>query len=224
MKRAGITAALAATLGLAAPAVVAHPHVFIDAGLELVFDEAGALAAVQVVWVYDEFYSLMAIADYGMDPAFSGRLTEDERAELAEIYSGWVEGFEGDLFIRHDGRPVVLSGPLDTVADLAEGRIVVAHRRALEPRVIPGAETPVILSVHDPSYYTAYTIAVAPLIRGRTDCRAEVILPDFAWASEQLAAALSEMLAEGADDFDIEADFPAIGADFAEEVHLTCGP
>ena len=228
MRHGGICTALATAIGLGAglaPGTVsAHPHVFIDTGLELVFDDDGALAAVQVVWVYDEFYSLMAVADYGMDPTFSGALDADERAELAAIYSGWVDGFEGDLFIRHAGRPVALSGPLDTIADLAEGRIVVAFRRALDPRVVPDAEEPLVISVHDPSYYTAYTIAVAPLIRGRSDCRADVILPDFAWASEQLGAALAEMLAEGADDFDIEADFPAVGADFAEEVHVTCGP
>lgn len=213
---------VALALGLSPQAAPAHPHVFIDAGLEFIFDAERRLAAVQVVWVYDEFYSLMAVADYGMDPGFTGTLTDAERAELAEIYSGWVPGFEGDLYLRAGGVPVALSGPLDTLADLRDGRIVIAHRRALVDRIEVGSE-PVIAKVYDPSYFTDYTIAITPRLRGRDDCTVTVIPPDFAHAAEMLSAALSEMLAEGADEYDIEADFPAVGADFAEEVHLTCG-
>jgi len=214
--------ALALLLGLAAGPVQAHPHVFIDAGLEFVFDAEGRLAAVQVVWVYDEFYSLMAVADYGMDQAFSGELTSAERVELARIYSSWVPEFEGDFYLRAGGAPVALSGPLDTVADLREGRIVIAHRRALLDRLTVGSES-VVAQVYDPTYFTAYSIAVPPQVRGRNDCEVTVIAPDFAYAAEALTAALAEMLAEDADDFDLEEDFPAVGADFAEEVLLTCG-
>lgn len=212
---------LAVTLGLAAGAAQSHPHVFIDAGLEFVFDTEGRLAAVQVVWVYDEFYSLMAVADYGMDPGFTGELTDDERTELARIYSSWIPDFEGDLYLRAGGVPVALSGPLNTVADLREGRIVIAHRRALVERTVVGSD-PLVAQVYDPSYYTAYKVAAQPQIRGRGDCTVEVIAPDFSQAEEVLSAALSEMLAETAD-FDIEEDFPAVGGDFAEEVLLTCG-
>lgn len=205
---------------LAPAAALAHPHIFIDTGLEIVFDDEGRLAAVQVVWVYDEFYTMLALDEYGMDRDFSGTVTEAERAELAAIYSNWDPEFAGDLYPLLDGRPLALSGPLQTIADVQEGRLVVAHRRAFTDRPrLGGGE--LVVQVYDPSYFTAYTIAEAPAIRGRDDCAAEVWGPDWEAASARLAAALEE-LAGGSDDFDMEADFPAVGADFAEEVRLRC--
>jgi ABC-type uncharacterized transport system substrate-binding protein len=218
MRRAGLAAA---ACGLWAGPALAHPHVFIDTGIEIGFDEAGRIAAVQVVWVYDEFYSLMAIADYGLDPGFTGTLTEPERTELAEIYSNWQPGYEGDLYPVRDGTPLSLSAPFDFSADYREGRIVITHRRTLETPVRP-VEGPVVFKVYDPTYYTAYTIAAPPQLRGAEACSADVILPDFSYAAEQLQAAMSEMLAGAGDEFDLEEDFPPVGADFAEEVHVTC--
>lgn len=209
-----VAAVLAATGGPAA----AHPHVFVDTGIELVFDAQGDLAAVQVVWVFDEFYSMMSMADFGLDADFTGSVTAAEQAELTAIYSNWVPGFEGDLYPLRAGRPLALSGPLDILADYREGRIIVTHRRAFQPRIAVGAE-PVVVQVYDPTYYTEYTIAAEPVIRGRDDCSATVYGPDWEAANERLMAALDELMGGGGD---IEADFPAIGAEFAEEVRVTC--
>jgi ABC-type uncharacterized transport system substrate-binding protein len=217
LRKAGL---VTVACGLWAGPALAHPHVFIDTGIEIGFDEAGRIAAVQIVWVYDEFYSMMAIADYGFDPDFSGTLTDDERAELAEIYSNWQPGYDGDLYPVRDGGPLSLSQPFDFSADYREGRIVITHRRTLDSPIRPD-EVPVVFSVYDPTYYTAYTIAAPPQLSGADGCRADVILPDFTYAAEQLEAAMSELLA-GAGEVDLEEDFPPVGADFAEEVHVTC--
>ena len=212
----------AAVLLAGAPAgVAAHPHVFIDTGLEILFDADGRLAGVQVVWVYDEFYTMWALDDYGMDPEFTGTVTEAEREELATIYANWDEGFHGNLHPRLDGRRLELSGPRAVVADVQDGRLIIAHRRMFPDRpALDGAE--LVLRVYDPSYFIAHTIAVDPAIRGRDDCTAEVWGPDWEAANDRLMAALDELSAGGASDWDIEADFPAVGADFAEEVRLQC--
>jgi len=208
-------------LALAALPAHAHPHVFIDTGLEIAFDDEGRAAIVQVVWVYDEFYSMMSIADYGLDPDFSGSLTEAERIELADIYGNWQPGYEGDLYPERGGAPLDLSPPYDFVADYREGRIIISHRRRFETPVAPD-EVPLVIKVYDPTYYVAYTIAAAPQLRGVAGCRADVILPDFSYATEQLQAALDELMGGAGMGFDVEEDFPAVGADFAEEVHVTC--
>ena len=206
--------------GMAGPAL-AHPHVFIDTGLEIAFDEQGRAAVVQVVWVYDEFYSMMAIADYGFDADFTGSLTEAERAELTAIYSNWQPGYAGDLYPEQGGAPLDLSAPFDFLADYSEGRIIITHRRSLaEPVRLD--EIPLVLKVYDPSYYTAYTIAAAPQLSGGATCEARVLRPDFSYAEEQLQSALDELMGSSEMAFDLEYDFPAIGADFAEEVQVTC--
>lgn len=221
-RRAGHAAALATFVALMPVPTLGHPHVFIDAGLEIGFDDEGRAALVQVVWVFDEFYSLLSITDFDLDPSFSGTLTEAERETLAEIYSNWQPGFEGDLYPEQGGVPLNLSGPFDFRADYREGRIIVSHRRRIEPPARPG-EVPLVFKVYDPTYYIAHTIAAPPQLRGApAGCMAEIILPDFSFAAEQLQAAMDEMLGGDGFGYDSEGNFPEIGAEFAQEVHVTC--
>jgi len=218
----GAARALALGTAIVTAPALAHPHIFIDTGLEIVFDDEGRLAAVQVVWVHDEFYSMMAIDDYGLDPEFTGTITDEGRRELAEIYSGWVEGYEGDLYPLLGGEALKLTGPLDVTADYREGRMIIVHRRAFEDRVdLAGAQ--MVFRVYDPTYYTAYTVAVDPVIRGRDDCVAEIHGPDLEAANARLMAALEEMEDADFDDWEAIGSFPEVGEEFAEEVRLICG-
>jgi ABC-type uncharacterized transport system substrate-binding protein len=207
---------------LAAGQAAAHPHVFVDTGLQVIFDDAGQVAAVRVIWVYDELYTMFVLDDLGLDQDFSGELTPDEQARLAGFDMNWVEGYEGDLYALSGDKGIGLSGPSSWTAEMREGRIITTHLRTLEGRVAPDNGTPLILQVYDPTYYTAYRIAIDPIIEGRTDCEARIFEPDRTAASALLEDALAEMLAEA--DADMEADFPAVGAAFAEEVRLTCPP
>ena len=67
----------------------AHPHVFIDTALTFRFDEAGRLAAVDVVWAFDDFSSMLMIEDMEMDPDGDDMLTGDEIARLAAMFGDW---------------------------------------------------------------------------------------------------------------------------------------
>ena len=74
--------ALAAALLLAAtPAAEAHPHVFVDARAELVFDATGQVTAVRHIWQFDQAFSEYAIQ--GLDANDDGKLSDDELAPLA---------------------------------------------------------------------------------------------------------------------------------------------
>lgn len=207
---------------LAVGQAAAHPHVFVDTGLQLIFDDTGRVSAVRVIWVYDELYSMFVLDDLGLDQDFSGTLTADEQAKLAGFDMNWIEGFEGDLYALSGDRPLPLSGPSSWTAELREGRIITSHLRNLADPIAPDNGTPLILQVYDPSYYTSYHIALDPILEGREDCEARIFEPDRTAASEILEGALAELLAEAGDD--PEAEFPAVGAAFAEEVRLTCPP
>lgn len=211
MRRAAFLAAALAAHG-AAPAL-AHPHEFIDAGVELRFD-GGALAALRIVWVYDDLTSLMILTDRGIDP--DQPLTPTQAADLAGFDMNWEAGFAGDTYLLNGETPVALGPPQDWTARVVQGRIITTHLRQVAPPLAPGA-APLVVQVYDPSYYTAYTIATAPLIRGRDDCAAQVYGPDTAAADAALAEAMKELSGN-----DPEAEFPAIGAAYAEEVRVTC--
>ncbi len=50
----------------AAPCAFAHPHVFVDAKVSLVFDEKG-LTGFEEEWIFDEMFGKMIIDDYDKD-------------------------------------------------------------------------------------------------------------------------------------------------------------
>ena len=80
------------------------------------------------------------------------------------------------------------------------------------------AETPLVVQVYDPSFYTAYRITNETRLTGRADCTALVFEPDRKAANAILQAAIDEQAGSS----DIEGEFPAIGAAYAEEVRITC--
>jgi polyphosphate kinase len=208
-----IGAALAA--GVAAPAL-AHPHVFIDAGVEFRFDDQGRLAALRIVWVYDDLTSLMILTDRGFDPDGDGQLTEDETARLSGFDMAWEPGFAGDSYLLAGDTPLALGGPQGWTAQVQAGRIITTHLRPLAEPLAPGA-LPLVVQIYDPGYYTAYTIAADPVISGRQDCAADVYGPDPVAADAALQAALKELSG-----LDLEQGFPAVGEHYADEVRLTC--
>jgi ABC-type uncharacterized transport system substrate-binding protein len=217
MRRIFATAAM--LCALSAPAL-AHPHVFVDTGLRLIFDDQGRLAAVRVTWAYDELFSLLVLEDRELDKDYDGKLTEAEQAALKGFDMDWPDWFEGDLFLTAGGEKIEMSGPMEITATLADSRIVTTHLRALETRLEVG-EQPVVFQVYDPGYYTGYEISLPVKIIGREGCAAKVFMPDLDAAQKELQDALAEYTPS--EDLE-EMGWPAVGASFAEEVRLTCAP
>lgn len=213
-------AAFAALFALAAAPARAHPHEFIDARLALHFDANGVLESFGVEWRYDAFTSMLILADLGLNPA-AETLDDDDAAVLSGFDMNWQPGYEGDLWPEQGGEPIALSPPADGHAWLEEGQIISRHiRHVLEP-VDPDAG-PLVIRVYDPEYYIAYTIADYARIEGRADCRTRLFGADLDAAREQLEATIDELYAGGVQD--IEANFPEVGRDFADELRLECSP
>ena len=201
---------------MAAP-LRAHPHIFVDVELAVVFDDQGQPKGIEIAWVYDEFFSMLLVSDMGLDPDFTGTVTEEERAALYGFDMNWIEGYHGDTHVTQGGEPLALTGPVEWSSDYFDGQLRSRHLRHFLDRPDPAQEWAV--AVYDPTYYTSYTLVGHPQIRGRSDCVARVFEPDWDAASANLEAALDELLGAG---MDIEADFPAVGALFSDEVRLTC--
>lgn len=209
--------ALALCTALAAPAAQAHPHIFIDTGLEVIFDDQARATAVRVTWTYDDFYSLLMIEDRKLDADHDGKLTPEEEAALSGFDMNWDADYQGDLFVLAGDFQVPLSRPSDWTASYADGRITSTHLRTFTEPLAPGA--PLVIQVYDPGYYTAYYIAGQPVLTGAGDrCTVQVFEPDREAADARLMAAIEEMGASG----DLEMDFPAIGEAYSEEARVTC--
>lgn len=208
--------ALALSLGLAGP-LWAHPHEFVDAGLGFRFDDQGRVTAIEVEWRYDAFTSMLILSDLGMNPAATD-LAAAEAPELQGFDLDWMPGYDGDLWPLAAEAPVPMGPPAAGPATLEAGQVVSRHTRPLLAPLDPAAAA-LVVQVYDPEFYVAYTVAGIAPPNGRPGCRVQVMVADMDAAYARLAAMLEE-LSPGAED--IEGDFPRVGRDFADEVHLIC--
>lgn len=216
---AGRLATAAAVLaGLAGPAA-AHPHIFVETGIELIFDAEGRLAALRIDWAYDELFSLLLIEDGAHDRNGDGEIDAGELEGLHGFDMDWGEDFEGDLDVRQGGRLLPLTRPVEFGTGWSGGKLTSSHLRRFETPVEMEAGA-VVIRPFDPGYYSAYEIVGTPRLTGREDCLAELRRPDLGAAQRELQAALAELSA----DMDAEElGFPEVGEAFAEELRMTCG-
>jgi ABC-type uncharacterized transport system substrate-binding protein len=210
--------AILAAMVLAPSATLAHPHVFIDATIEVIFDAEGRAEAVRIGWTYDEFFSMLIVEDRALDPDYDAVLTSEAEAKLAGFDMQWDPSFPGDTYVLMAGVEQTLGRPEDWTASYEGGKITSTHVRRFD-RPMAVADVPLIVQVYDPGFYTAYAIVGETVLTGREDCTAQVFEPDRTAADEQLLAALAEVAA----DADIEMVYPEIGAAYAEEARITCG-
>jgi len=79
----------------------AHPHIFIDSAIEVVFDKKG-LAGMQMTWVFDEMTSSGFIVDYDTDR--DGALSLKEKRILKKEAFDYLKNYEYMAHIEIDGR------------------------------------------------------------------------------------------------------------------------
>lgn len=208
---------LVAFLALMASPVWAHPHVYIDTGIEVVFDAQGRATALRIRWTYDDYYSLLLMGERGMDMDGDGQATDAERAALQGFDMAWQPGFPGDTYALSGETPLVLLPPEEATAEYQDGRLSSSHLRRFEQPVT--MVQPLVVQAYDPGFYTAYSIPYDTILTNAPQgCTAQTFTPDRDAADQQLLDALAEY---GADQ-DAEVDFPAVGAEFADEVRVTC--
>lgn len=210
-----LAAALSATLS--AP-LSAHPHIFVDVGLEGIVDDAGKLTQVKVTWAYDALFSLLVTEDKGLDADGDAVLTPQEEAQLAGFDAQWVPGYNGDLVAELNGRALSLSGPIAPTAVMRNGRIVTTHLRDVQgtPELAGNVLT---LSPFDPSYYTAYDVTGTLAMRGTQGCKISREEPDL---DNELVNLQNELALLGQDESSFELGFPEVGANFATRVVIRC--
>lgn len=197
----------------------AHPHVFVEAQVTVVFDQDGGIG-VKLDWFYDDFFSLLVTTDLGIDMDGDLVLTSAEQDLLDTQITAWPPDYAGDLEVSQGGEVLTLASKQDHTMTYAEGLFHEAHFRPVSG--LADRDTPLQIRVYDPSFYTAYELRGPVLIEGRDDCTAEIIAADI-----DAAYALAESLLDGQEAGDIGPDdyFPEIGDAFADTIVVTCaGP
>jgi ABC-type uncharacterized transport system substrate-binding protein len=211
------SALLAVPLALGTAPLAAHPHIFVDATVE-VLAEAGAVTGVRLVWTYDDYFSLMVTEDLGIDGDGDLVLTDAEDAQLEASVTDWPPDYSGDLLISSGGADLPLAPPEEHGAALSEGRVVEAHLRPLASPA-PATEAPVTVKVFDPYYYVAYTVTDVT-VTGDPSCEAILVRVDPEAAQAEVDATWAGLdWASAAPDVQL----PPIGEAFSDYVEVRCG-
>ena len=205
-------------LSLLPASLAAHPHVFVEAQVALVF-EGDALVGVRLSWTYDDFFSLLLTEDLGVDPDGDMVLTPAEQAIVRASVLDWPEDYAGDLVVAGPGGPLALGPRMDADVQVTGGRVIESHTRMLAQPVAPGAEGGVTVQVYDPFYYVAYSIVGEIAMEGGAACAAAYAPADL----DKAYAVLDELLyGRPASDVGPDEEFPMVGVMFADTITVTC--
>jgi len=195
--------------------LVAHPHVFVDAGFTLVLDTEGRPVEIEVTWLYDEYNTLLYLSDYGLDPDYDLVLTEQEIAATLGFDLNWSAGFEGGLEIYQAGERLEIGAPEPVSLELIEpGQIRSVHRRPISG----GRPGDISVTIYDPEFYIAFEMILPSQVRGLPACEIQLLRADLDIAYAILAAAIDAIGGAVA----AEDNFPPVGAEFADRIEVTC--
>ena len=152
------SAAFAAALfvALAATGAVAHPHVWIDARADFVFDRSGRISAVDLRWTFDELYGAFAVR--GLDKNRDGKLDSDELAPLIDGMMTNLKSYDYFTFMRADGANVSFAQPIEARATFEKGALTFSFTLPLAEPIDVG-RSDISFAMYDPSVYVAIEIA-----------------------------------------------------------------
>lgn len=195
---------------------LAHPHVFVDGGVDLRFGTDARLDALEVTWLYDEFETLYILSSYGLELNDQGTLDEADRQELVRLRSDWPEDFDGSAHLSVDGAPVPLEWPENLDAHMIDGRLQVTFTRRL-PTPMDLRNRQVEVAFYESTYFFAFSITQEPKLIGDPGHCATQVIPFRADGElADLQATLAQLARE---------DTPSIenvGALLADRIVLQC--
>ena len=146
-------AAVIAGLLLAGTAAEAHPHVFIDARAEIVFDKAGKIESIRNIWQFDEAFTAFAVQ--GLDADEDGTLTDKELAPLAKVNIESLHEFGFFTWLTIDGKEHDFVTPTEYWLEFHGGRLTLFFTLPLHAAATVGTKT--MLEIFDPEYFVAFS-------------------------------------------------------------------
>ena len=149
-------AGLAATLFAALTAsAAAHPHVWITVETTLLYAN-GAFTGLQHRWIFDEFYTAMAIE--GLDKNKDGIYDREELAELAKVNVDGLKEFGYFTYPVLAGQDVKVQDARDYWLEHKDGALSL-HFIVPFAQPIPEKAKDFAYVVQDPAFYIAFVPA-----------------------------------------------------------------
>jgi ABC-type uncharacterized transport system substrate-binding protein len=173
----------------------AHPHVFVAAKAEVIYDGAGNVLGVNHVWTFDEQYS--AFATVGFPKGADGKIDPAKLAELAKINVESLVDFGYFTEAKAAGRKVEFGSPQNYRMEENGNAVTLFLSLPLKK---PASGKTFSLEVSDSSFFVAFTFDGAAdavvLSKAPEGCKISVNRPkgeelsNFTKLSDQMFAQL----------------------------------
>lgn len=200
----------------AAGTASAHPHVFVDAREEIVFDAEGRMTAIRHIWQFDEAFTAFAIQ--GLDANGDGKLSDDELQPLAKINVESLKDYNYFTLLKVNGKHVPVTFPSEYWLDFHDGRLTLFYTLPLKTPTAPGHMA--TLEVFDPEYFVAFNFVKDKTIHlagAPANCEAHFRPPH-----ELDDATMAKLAAIPMDQRDLPPDLADAAADLSSLITVKC--
>ena len=203
--------ATALALALPAPTANAHPHAWIDLDTRLIFDAEGRLEAVELDWLFDEFYTAFIAEEYttaGVTPsAFLEQVAAENLANLRE-YDYFTD-------LEQNGAPLALGDVRRFETSIEGERLWLKFEIPLATPADPAAG-PFEFAVYDPTYYieVLYHPGQSPVLDGLAEDACSIFVMPPTPTPDQVAMAFALDMNQSGE--------RGLGRNFAEIATIDC--
>ncbi|WP_210496725.1 DUF1007 family protein [Microvirga antarctica] len=152
--RLGLRCLLVGSLtGFAVPAF-AHPHVWVIARAEMVYETDGKIAGIRHAWTFDKSYS--AYVTQGLDKNGDGKLSPEELQDLAKENTESLAEFGYFTVLKANGKKLEFGSPRDPRMIYETDEVVLSF---FLPLSAPSAARTTALEIYDPTFFVSFSLA-----------------------------------------------------------------
>jgi len=203
-------------LALAATRGEAHPHVFVDAKTEIVFDQSGRMSAVRNIWQFDGAFTQFAIQ--GLDADDDGKLSDTELMPLADVNVKSLKEYNFFTYLTVGRDAAKFLTPTEYWLEFHGGRLTLFFTLPMEKPMVSGKHA--LLEIFDPEYFVAFTFLKQDpikLVDAPPTCKSVYHPP-----RELDASTMAVLAAIPADQHDLPPDLAQAASVLANHVTVSC--
>ena len=156
----------------------AHPHVFVEANMEVIINDKNQFTELRHVWRFDELFSTSLVFDY--DANGNGKLDEDEINEITTTIQASIADYDFYTALRSGKDVINFYEPEKLSAYMENGEMIMFF--TIEPENPHDFKTaPLRISASDTSYYVAFEFSEQSITlkQNAKGCKTNVIVPDY---------------------------------------------